>query len=127
MEESGEHIVAGARDFILKFVLRIFRMIFMGGVEIVKSDSVVSFCETVLERSICKVMSKSPNKHNRLYMEARPLEDGLAEAIDEGCIRYDPKIRSKILAEVFGWDKDLTKKIWAFRPETTEPNMVVDM
>ena len=86
MEESGEHIVAGARDFILKFVLRIFRMIFMGGVEIVKSDSVVSFCETVLERSICKVMSKSPNKHNRLYMEARPLEDGLAEAIDEGCI-----------------------------------------
>ncbi|CDY54260.1 BnaCnng26580D [Brassica napus] len=27
MEESGEHIVAGARDFILKFVLRIFRMI----------------------------------------------------------------------------------------------------
>ncbi|CAF2056267.1 unnamed protein product [Brassica oleracea] len=67
----------------------------MGGVEIVKSDSVVSFCETVLERSICK--------------------------------RYDPKIRSKILAEEFGWDKDLAKKIWAFRPETTEPNMVVDM
>ncbi|KAH0872904.1 LOW QUALITY PROTEIN: hypothetical protein HID58_070266, partial [Brassica napus] len=83
MEESGEHIVAGARDFILKFDLQDD---FMGGVEIVKSDSVVSFCETVLERSICKVMSKSPNKHNRLYMEARPLEDGLAEAIDEGCI-----------------------------------------
>ncbi|KAJ0578865.1 putative ribosomal protein S5 domain 2-type [Helianthus annuus] len=38
-------------------------------------------------------MSKSPNKHNRLYMEARPLEEGLAEAIDEGRIgpRDDPE------------------------------------
>ncbi|KAE8677323.1 Elongation factor 2 [Hibiscus syriacus] len=74
------------------------------------------------------VMSKSPNKHNRLYMEARPLEEGLAEAIDEGCIgpRDDPKIHSKILAE-YGWDKDLAKKIWCFGPETTGPNMVVDM
>jgi len=69
------------------------------------------------------------NKHNRLYMEARPLEDGLAEAIDDGRIgpRDDPKVRSKILAEEFGWDKDLAKKIWCFGPETTGPNMVVDM
>ena len=37
------------------------------------------------------------------------------------------KIRSKILAEVFGWDKDLAKKIWCFGPETTGPNRVVDM
>jgi elongation factor 2 len=30
------------------------------------------------------------------------------------------------LAEEFGWDKDLAKKIWCFGPETTGPNMVVD-
>jgi hypothetical protein len=34
----------------------------------------------VLEKSIRTVMSKSPNKHNRLYFEARPLEEGLAES-----------------------------------------------
>ncbi|GFZ12639.1 ribosomal protein S5/Elongation factor G/III/V family protein [Actinidia rufa] len=102
---------------------------FMGGAEIVKSDPVVSFRETVLEKSCRIVMSKSPNKHNRLYMEARPLEEGLAEAIDDGRIgpRDDPKVRSKILSEEFGWDKDLAKKIWCFGPETTGPNMVVDM
>jgi elongation factor 2 len=35
-------------------------------------------------------------------MEARPMEEGLAEAIDDGRIgpRDDPKIRSKILAEL---------------------------
>jgi hypothetical protein len=31
-------------------------------------------------------MSKSPNKHYHLYFEARPLEEGLAEAIDDGHI-----------------------------------------
>lgn len=62
-------------------------------------------------------------------MEARPLEEGLAEAIDEGRIgpKDDAKVRSKVLSEEFGWDKELTKKIWCFGPETTGPNMVVDM
>ncbi|GKA61047.1 elongation factor 2 [Tanacetum coccineum] len=92
-------------------------------------DPVVSSRETVLEKSCRTIMSKSPNKHNRLYMEARPMEEGLAEAIDEGRIgpRDDPKVRSKVLAEEFGWDKDLAKKIWCFGPDTTGPNMVVDM
>lgn len=50
------------------------------------------------------VMNKSPNKHNRLHMEARPMEESLAEAIDEGHIgpRDDPKNRAKILSEEFG-------------------------
>lgn len=33
-------------------------------------------------------------------------------------------MRSKILSEDFGWDKELAKKIWAFGPDTTGPNMV---
>merc|ERR1712157_637582 len=61
-------------------------------------------------------MSKSPNKHNRVYMTARPLEEGLPEAIG----RY--------LAEKFEWDKDIgARKIWCFGPDTTGPNMVIDM
>ena len=54
-------------------------------------------------------------------LQARPIEEGLAEAIDEGRVgpRDDPKIRSKILSEEFGWDKDLAKKIWCFGPDTT--------
>uniref|UniRef100_A0A2P2MJK8 Uncharacterized protein MANES_14G016900 n=2 Tax=Rhizophora mucronata TaxID=61149 RepID=A0A2P2MJK8_RHIMU len=129
IEESGEHIIAGAGELHLEICLKDLQQDFMGGAEIIKSDPVVSFRETVLERSCRTVMSKSPNKHNRLYMEARPMEDGLAEAIDEGRIgpRDDPKSRAKILSEEFGWDKDLAKKIWCFGPETTGPNMVVDM
>ncbi|KAI3929007.1 hypothetical protein MKX01_029536, partial [Papaver californicum] len=108
-------IIAGAGVLHLEICLKDLQDDFMGG--------------TVLQKSSRTVMRKSPNKYNRLYMEARPLEDGLAETVDDGRIgpRDDPKNRSKILSEEFGWDKDLAKKIWCFGPDTTSPNMVVDM
>ncbi|KAJ3683581.1 hypothetical protein LUZ60_013808 [Juncus effusus] len=128
IEESGEHIIAGAGELHLEICMNDL-MGFMGGVELISTPPVVSFRETVLEKSCRTVMSKSPNKHNRLYLEARPLEDGLPEAIDDSRLgpRDDPKARAKILSEEFGWDKDIAKKIWCFGPDTTGPNMVVDM
>lgn len=61
------------------------------------SDLVVSFRETVLEKLNHTVMSKSPNKHNCLYFEAKSLEEELAEAIDEGYI--GPQRRSQVLQQ----------------------------
>ncbi|CAL5065247.1 unnamed protein product [Urochloa decumbens] len=129
IEESGEHIIAGAGALHLDMCLTDLQDHFMRGAPIIVSLPSVSFRETVLERSCRTVMSKSRNKHNRLYMEALPMEQGLAEAIDEGRIgpRDDPKVQSKILSEEFGWDKDVAKKIWCFGPDATGPNMVVDM
>lgn len=65
----------------------------------------------------------------RLYFQMRPMEEGLAEAVDEGTVgpRDEPKARSKILVDKFGWDKDLAKKIWCFGPDTTGPNMLTDV
>ncbi|KAG6635782.1 hypothetical protein CIPAW_11G066000 [Carya illinoinensis] len=117
IEESREHILAGSGEH-LEICLKDLQDDFMGGADIIKSDPVVSFRETVLEKSSRTVMSKSPSKHNCL---GHHQEEGLAEAIDDGRIgpRDDPKLRSKILSEEFGWDKDLAKKIWCFGPETT--------
>jgi len=47
-----------------------------------KSDPVVSYRETVSEESDRMCLSKSPNKHNRLFLKAAPLPDGLPEDID---------------------------------------------
>ena len=129
IEETGEHIIAGAGELHLEICLKDLQDDFMGGAEIRVSEPVVSFRETVSERSDHTVMSKSPNKHNRLYLQARPMEDGLAEVIDEGKIgpRDDPKVRAKTMSEEYGWDKDLTKKIWCFGPDTMGPNILVDV
>jgi len=49
------------------------------------SDPVVSYRETISEESDRVCLSKSPNKHNRLFMKARPMPEGLAEDIDKVC------------------------------------------
>lgn len=73
-------------------------------------------------------MSKSPNKHNRIYAQGCPLEDGLSDEIEKGkcSSKDDPKERIKYLAENFGWDRTDAAKIWSFGPENTGPNLVVD-
>merc|ERR1712190_635684 len=70
----------------------------------------------------------SPNKHNRIYLQAAPIEEDLAKAIDEEKVgpRDNPKSRAKILSEEFGWDKELAKSVWYFGPDDAGANMVVD-
>jgi elongation factor 2 len=57
------------------------------------------------------------------------MNEALADAIEEGNIgpRDDPKERGKKLVDDFGWDKETAKKIWCFGPDTTGPNMFIDM
>jgi len=74
-------------------------------------------------------LSKSPNKHNRLYLKAAPLSDDLSKKIEDEEVgpRQDAKERSKILTDEFEWDKTDTQKIWCFGPETNGPNILVDV
>ncbi|GER26014.1 elongation factor 2 [Striga asiatica] len=103
---------------------------FMGAVEIIKSDPFVPLRETVIEtNSLDNEMCSSHNKHNRLYMKARPLEDDLVAAINDGRIgpHDNPVVRSNFRREEFSWDEDRSKNIWCLGPNTTGPNMVLNM
>jgi len=126
-EESGEHIIAGAGELHLEICLKDLEEDH-ACIPIKKSDPVVSYRETVAEESDQMCLSKSPNKHNRLYMKAKPMPDGLAEDIENGDIgpRDDPKARAKILAEKYEWDPNDARKIWCFGPEGTGPNVLMD-
>mmetsp|Transcript_40381 Transcript_40381/g.79097 ORF Transcript_40381/g.79097 Transcript_40381/m.79097 type:complete len:849 (-) Transcript_40381:516-3062(-) len=132
IEESGEHIIAGAGELHLEICLKDLQEDFMNGAEIRISQPVVSFRETVegvlnpQEKGLC--LSKSPNKHNRLYCYAEPLPEGLPEAIDEGKFtpRDDVKIRAKELKNTYKMDEESVKKIWCFGPEGNGPNFLLD-
>ncbi len=73
-------------------------------------------------------LSKSPNKHNRLYLTAQALGDDLANAIeaDEVTSKQDQKERNRLLADKYEWDINDAKKIWCFGPDTSGPNLLVD-
>jgi len=127
IEESGEHIIAGAGELHLEICLKDLEEDH-AGIPLKKSDPVVSYRETVTEMSDRMCLSKSPNKHNRLFMRSEPFPEGLAEAIDDGDIapRQDFKERGRKLSDEYEWDVTEARKIWCFGPEGTGPNMLLD-
>merc|ERR1719216_738234 len=105
IEESGEHIIAGAGELHLEICLKDLEEDH-AQIPLKKSDPVVSYRETVSEESSQMCLSKSPNKHNRLFMRAVPMPDGLAEDIDNGEVnpRDELKARARYLSEKYDYD-----------------------
>jgi len=127
IEESGEHIIAGAGELHLEICLKDLEEDH-AQIPLKKSDPVVSYRETVSEESSQMCLSKSPNKHNRLFMRCVPMPDGLAEDIDNGEVnpRDDFKVRGRYLADKYEYDITEARKIWCFGPDTQGPNILVD-
>jgi len=127
IEESGEHIVAGAGELHLEICLKDLEEDH-AGIPLKTGDPVVSYRETVIEESQIMCLSKSPNKHNRLFMKAAPLPDGVAEAIEKGDVspRQEFKERARFLSEKHDMDVGEARKIWSFGPEGTGPNLLMD-
>lgn len=127
-EESGEHIVAGAGELHLEICLKDLEEDH-AGIPLKKSDPVVSYRETVTDASSQTCLSKSPNKHNRLFMTAVNMPDDLPVDIDNGEItpRQEFKARARFLCDKYEYDIGEARKIWAFGPEGTGPNLMMDV
>jgi len=128
IEETGEHIVAGAGELHLEICLKDLKEEYCGGIELKTSDPVVSYRESVTAKSDQVCLSKSPNKHNRMYVTSEPLTTGIPEEIDAGTIndKDDFKVRARVLSEKYEWDVNDARKIWCFGPENTGPNILTD-
>lgn len=75
-EETGEHIIAGCGELHVEICLHDLETEYTN-IEIIKSDPIVTYKETVNDTSSQICMSKSPNKHNRIYVTAEPLHENL--------------------------------------------------
>merc|ERR1719428_775319 len=127
-EESGEHVIAGCGELHVEICLKDLREEY-AQCDFIMSDPGVSYRETVNATSSKTALAKSPNKHNRIYLEAEPLDEELSKAIEDGKAgpKAEAKERKKLLKEKFSWDDNEAVKIWCFGPETTGPNIVVDV
>jgi elongation factor 2 len=130
-EETGENIVAGAGELHLEICLNDLQNEFMSGAPIKISDPVVSYRETIRDKSNQTCLSKSPNKHNRLFAEAAPMTEELQKDIEEGKVSSQPKDakeQARYLADTYGFDVEdvSTKKLWAFGPDGNGSNWLMD-
>merc|ERR1719160_874121 len=126
-EESGEHVIAGCGELHVEICLKDLREDY-AQVDFVMSDPVVSYRETVTAESSQTCLAKSPNKHNRIYLIATPMDEELCKDIEEGKAgpKADVKERTKLLKEKYEWADDEARKIWCWGPETDGANVVVD-
>ncbi len=132
--ESGENIIAGAGELHLEICLKDLQEDFMKGAPIVISEPVVAFRETVQAESSREVMSKSPNKHNRLTMKGYPMPVELQDDIEADRVEAntkDYKERAKYLVDTYAEtfpepDQVGQKRLWGFGPDTTGANFLLD-
>ncbi len=110
-EETGEHLVSGMGELHLEVIgVRINNK----GVDINTSEPIVVYRETVAGKTANPVEGKSPNKHNRLYLEVAPLEDSIFQALQNGDIK-EGKIKDKEEAQKFiehGLEKEEARRVW---------------
>lgn len=127
VEESGEHVVFGTGELYLDCVMHDLRKMY-SEIDIKVADPVVAFCETVVETSSLKCFAETPNKKNKLTMISEPLEKGLAEDIENEVVQigWSKKKIGEFFQTKYDWDLLAARSIWAFGPENTGPNILVD-
>ncbi|XP_065333503.1 116 kDa U5 small nuclear ribonucleoprotein component [Cloeon dipterum] len=127
VEESGEHVVLGTGELYLDCVMHDLRKMY-SEIDIKVADPVVAFCETVVETSSLKCFAETPNKKNKITMIAEPLEKGLAEDIENEVVQisWNKKRLGEFFQTKYDWDLLAARSIWAFGPEVTGPNILVD-
>lgn len=76
-EDSGEHIIAGCGELHVEICLKDLIEEF-AKCDITQGDPVVTYKESIKEESSQMCLSKSPNKHNRLFMKAIPIGEELS-------------------------------------------------
>jgi len=126
-EESGEHFIAASDELHLEIRIQDLQNDFMGS-EVKVSDPIVTFRETCASKSSQICLAKTCNKFNKLYVEADSIGAELSLAIDEGEIRAgrDVRLQAREMANKYGWDVSDARKIWAFGPNGTGPNLYVN-
>jgi elongation factor 2 len=119
-EETGETLMAGMGVLHLEIATSLLQE---KGLEIVTTEPLINYRETIRAKA-GPIMSKSPNKHNKIFMRVEVLPDGILDLIRTGKIKedMDKKEMAKILREK-GWSADDARSVAAV---DISGNMLVD-
>ena len=120
-EETGEHLISGMGELHLEIITGRIRR--DKGVDILTSPPIVVYRETITGTA-GPVEGKSPNRHNRFYIELEPMDPAIVKLIQEGEVSmHQQTIERRDILAAAGMDKDEAKNVKAI--EGT--NMFIDM
>ena len=121
-QKTGEQLISGMGELHLDIVTT--RIKNDNNVDITTSEPIVVYRESILGAA-GPVEGKSPNKHNRFYLEVEPLDEGIADALNNNDLR-EGRVKSKEMAKEFiefGMDKEEARRVWEIRNKSMFLNM----
>jgi elongation factor 2 len=112
-QETGENLMSGMGELHLEITE--YRIKNEYGVEIVTSEPIVVYRESVGKKSPQKFEGKSPNKHNRFYIEVEPLPTNIVSAlynneIPQNAKKYKNEVVKKL--QELGMEKEVAKGVF---------------
>jgi len=123
-QETGENLMSGMGELHLEITE--YRIRNDHKIDIVTSEPIVVYRETVAKKSSQKFEGKSPNKHNRFYIEVEPLPDKIIKALYDNEIPENVKKFKKEAIKILqdlGMGKDVSKGIFGIHGL----NMITDV
>ena len=112
--ETGEYLVSGLGELHLE--AKVENKLKEMGIDVIMSNPIVVYRETVLGKTPQPIEAKSPNKHNRFYIIVEPLEENVYQALMKGEIPDDVVLKKrneqivKALIEA-GMDREEAKNV----------------
>ena len=110
-DTTGEQLISGMGELHLEIVTN--RIMTDQKLEILVSEPIIVYKESVTGHSPV-IEGKSPNKHNRFYIEVEPLDKAIYDALIEGDLK-EGRIKTKETAQEFialGMDKEEARRVW---------------
>ena len=125
-QETGEALLAGMGELHLE--ITVYRLEEERGIKVNVSEPIVVYRESISGDNKGRPFEgKSPNRHNRFYIEVEPLTEEVVQALREGHFGNGP-VRAKDAKETgnkfaeFGMEKNLMRKIYAINGTTVLVN-----
>lgn len=122
--ETGEYLLSGMGELHLEIACKFLKDFTGGTLEIITSKPIVVYRESVSGQGVL-AMAKSPNKHNKFWIQVEPLEEKVIEMIEKGDISeiMNRKQMGAILHKEAGWRADEARKVLALEEHR---NMIID-
>ena len=123
-KETGEYLLSGMGELHLEIAIK-FMKDYAPGLEIITSKPIVVYRETVSKPGII-AMAKSPNKHNRFWVQVEPLEEKVIKMIEDGEIDevMGRRRMGESLYKKAGWPVEEARNVWALEEHR---NILIDL
>ena len=110
-ETTGEQLISGMGELHLEVVTN--RIVNDKKLDILVSEPIIVYKESITGKAPT-IEGKSPNKHNRFYIEVEPLDKAIYNALIDGDLKEE-RIKSKETAQDYielGMDKEEARRVW---------------